>query len=192
MFAPYSYRETDMKRCVRGRGRPDAGLSLVELMIAIVVIAIALIALVSLIVSSSQVQQEAREKTLAYNAARRQIEVMRSTSFLSIFAAYRAGGTQGNTFAVEGLIPVSPDTAAGKIDFPLTGANLSENPSDTALAAQLGMPKDLNRDGDTTDTDVSSTSPVQYKILPVRIRVRWLGVAKKQTTIEVTSFITDK
>lgn len=203
-----------MKRCTRGRGRPDAGLSLVELMIALVVIAIAMIALISLIVSSSQVQQETREKTLAYNAARLKLEEMRSATFSEIFVRYNPSDDTivnitgqpndsgprgaanprepGEWFSIEGLTPISGDTGAGRIDFPLTGANLSEDitpvSTDPDLETQLGLPKDLNRNGTTNETNVSTT----YKILPVRVRVRWLGVGKKVTTIYITSLITEK
>ena len=59
------------------RGR-RAGMSLVEAMIAMVVIAIALIALLSMITSAGTVQDDSRQRTIAYNAARRKIEEMRA------------------------------------------------------------------------------------------------------------------
>ena len=167
--------------------RRTAGLSLVELMIALVVIAIALLAIFSLVVSSSQVQQETREKALAYNAARLKIEEMRSKTFSSIWSIYKAGGSTGNTFAVDGLQPIAGDAAVGFIFFPERNNLLSETVADS----ELGMPKDLNRDGDALDDDVTNGATI-YKILPVRIRIRWQGVGDKSTSVTVTSFITDK
>src|SRR5262245_18745124 len=127
MFALYSGRGIElMNRKAPGRNRRAAGLSLVELMIALVVIAIALLAIFSLVVSSSQVQQETREKALAYNAARLKVEEMRSTTFTAIYSKYKSGGTTGNTFTVDGLSPITGDTAPGFIYFPETGGTLSE------------------------------------------------------------------
>jgi Tfp pilus assembly protein PilV len=218
MFAPYTSGEKAMMRCARGRGRREAGLSLVELMIAIVVIAIALIALVSLIVSSSQVQQETREKTLAYNAARLKIEEMRNSTFDEIFRKYNAAadtlttgdtgapgpsnpGEPGNTFDVSGLKASSPDTYPGRIFFPqnysgTTPSNplvedMTTPPSDeTDLESRFALPMDLNRDGDSSDADLSAAGA--HKILPVVLRVRWVGVGKKVTSIYVSTLITNK
>jgi type II secretory pathway pseudopilin PulG len=184
-----------MRDSARVRGRREAGLSLVELMIALVVIAIAILALFSLIVSSSQVQQETREKTLAYNAARQKIEAMRGETFTEIYARYNAntgdnpttGTSPGNTFTIDGLNTPSGMTAPGLILFPEVTNALAENYTGDG-ATTMGMPKDLNRDGDATDTTITTT----YKILPVLIRVKWRGVGDKTTTIEVSSLITDK
>jgi type II secretory pathway pseudopilin PulG len=198
------------------RAQREAGLSLVELMIALVVFAIAMIALFSLIVSSSQVQQETREKALAYNTARLKIEEMRNATFAEVFMRYNAvndalpavtgqpvdAGNRGPTntrepgewFPIEGLNTVTSlgDSMVGKIDFPVVNNNLAEDitspTSDPDLETQLGLPKDLNRNATSNETNVSTN----YKILPVRVRVRWLGVGKKITTIYVTSLITEK
>ncbi len=185
-------------------GRRDRGLSLVELMIALVVVAFALLALFTLVTSSSQVQQETREKTLAYSAARKMIEEMRAATFAEIYARYNsvddnlpavagqpndtgAPGPSnlrepGPTFTVEGLNPV-PGLAVGRILFAESGGGLSELGD-----ASKGIPaKDLNRDGDAVDTGLTT-----YKILPVRVEVTWEGVGGKKTTIAVDTLITDK
>ena len=69
--------------------RRDAGMSLVEIMIALVVVGLALVAMVSLMLSSNRLQEDARERSYAYNAARSVVEEMRGTAFATIFDTYR-------------------------------------------------------------------------------------------------------
>ena len=223
---------------MKSRSR-DGGLSLVELIIAMAILAVAIMALVSSITSSSQIQQSTREKTLAYNAAREQIEKMRVYAVQEIYSRYNSvttddnnypsggvSGHPGNTFHVprlaapstipgvftlptawsvnrtdrawtdtketNGITPISTDTfgnllgndGVGTIVFPESGGSLTETYVDSAM----GMPKDLNRNGTAADTNVNST----YKILPVKIKVRWKMIGGKDTEIEVNTFITDK
>jgi prepilin-type N-terminal cleavage/methylation domain-containing protein len=215
------------------------GLSLIELIIAMAILAVAIMALVSSITSSGQIQQATREKTIAYNAARQQIEKMRVYATAEIFSRYNSttaddgffpsGLHPGNTFHVPRLgTPTSVPMAAtpwsvptywsvqvgattkepwssttvggvqqkdtfgdligndgvGEITFPESGGNLTE----TYVDSTMGMPRDLNRDGDSADTNVS----LSYKILPVKVSVRWKSMNGKDMYIEVNTFITDK
>lgn len=160
----------------------EAGITVVELVIALGVLAVALLALVSVISSAGALQQATREKSIAYNAARLKIEEMRAHAFSDIFNYYKAG-TSANTFSVEGLTPVNSSTPVGTITFPEQSGALNENYPDSTL----GMPKDLNGDGDTADTLTEG-----YTILPVRVTIRWMAVGKRDTRIETTTFITNK
>jgi prepilin-type N-terminal cleavage/methylation domain-containing protein len=79
----------------------------------------------------------------------------------------------------------------GEIIFPEVGGHLSE----TYVDADMGMPKDLNRNGKATDVNVAHVpydATQDYTILPVKVRVTWKGINGKNTKIEVNTFITEK
>jgi hypothetical protein len=48
---------------------------------------------------------------------------------------------------------------------------LDETESDADLGLELGLPRDLNGDGDADDADVEGTA----RILPVLLTLRWRG-----------------
>ncbi len=183
-------------------------MTLIEAMIAMAIVAIALLALVSLIVSAGTVQDDSRQRTIAYNTAREIVEDMRSLlDVTKIYAKYKSGGTTGNEFWIAD-IPGGDGTskktatgatykAQGKILFPELNAGSGDgkiaedppNPSDDILLkTQLGMPKDLNQSGDSTETlDIT-----EVKILPVKIRVRWLSNTGRLSNVEVITMITSR
>lgn len=173
--------------------RRARGVTLVELVVAMAVLSVALMGLMSTILSSSTLQQNTREKAVAYNHARRLLEEMRSVDFREVYARYNSttgdnpagGASPGSVFTVAGLIPPHSGNPVGEIIFPESGPGIL---SETVNNPSMGMPKDLNRDGDALDTDVSAT----YKILPVKIVIRWRSVGGADTQIEVDSFITEK
>jgi hypothetical protein len=106
------------------------------------------------------------------------IEELKSTAFDEVFARYNAttaddpaaGTSPGDDFAVAGLDPRKDDADGfvGSIEFPGTGTTLREDVQD----AELGMPRDLNGDGPPLDADDHADD---YRILPVRIVIRWSG-----------------
>lgn len=175
--------------------RRDRGMSLVEIMIALVVVAVAMLALASLITSSSRVAEESQYRTFAYNAARRVVEEMRGVAFSEIYMRYNAstsdnppGTCPGNTFVVDDL-PNGPagSTTQGTLFFPEnTAGTLTETPSDALLAKDFGMPKDLNRNG-AIDGAVGA-----YYLLPVKVVVEWLMPGGKTSKVEVVTFITER
>lgn len=170
----------------RARARLNAGLSLVEISIAMIILAGALLALLSAIVSSDRLRQSTREQVLATNAARRVIERLRSEDFATIYATYRPGQAAA-TFPVEGLNPDGA-TPIGSITFPTAGAPAQL--CETVVDAAWGMSpagRDLNGDGDATDVDVSAT----YELLPVRVTIRWRSLSGP-TQIVVDTLITEK
>lgn len=172
-----------------GKGGRRAGFTLIEVMLAMAIVAFALLGLVSLITSSSRVQDESSSRTRAYNAVRKVIEEMRGLPLADVYPTYRSGGTIGDTFAVD-EIPKNPagvNGAQGRILFPEAGGGLTESPADAILAAELGMPKDLNRDGDVVDTGLST-----YAILPVKIVVEWAQPGGKLSKVEVVTFIAER
>jgi hypothetical protein len=109
------------------------------------------------------------------------IETLHGAPFPTIFVRYNSvtsddpvGTTSpGANFAVRGLqaAPGDPDGFPGEIIFPTalvgTQLQLRENLPFTAL----GMPRDL----DLKNGVDAANHAGDYKILPVRIRVRWSG-----------------
>jgi hypothetical protein len=129
------------------------------------------------LVVSSALNMTNRETALASRAAQSMIEELKSTAFEEVFVRYNAttaddpaGTSPGQDFAVAGLEPQKDDAdgLAGSIEFPGTGATLREDVEDV----ELGMPRDLNGDGPPLDADDHADD---YRILPVRIVVRWNG-----------------
>jgi hypothetical protein len=151
---------------------------------AVAVMIIGVSALASTVVTGSALNQVSRESEIARKAIETTIDAMRSTPFTSVFATYNGdasddpdgpGTAPGATFAVPGLTPVAgaPGGVAGLIIFPSNGPALSENAPDAAL----GMPRDLNLDGVVDGANHAT----DYMILPVRVRVRWMGKAGPHT-----------
>lgn len=143
-------------------------MTLVEVMIAFALVVVALSGLSRAIVASSVTTQADSTVLEASAAARQAIEVLEAADFAGVFALYNGTG-----LAVEGLT-AAPGDADGlplRIVFPTApgGAQVRE---DVAMP-QLGMPRDLNGDGD--DDDVYNA--VNYQILPVLIEVDWIGPA---------------
>lgn len=154
------------------------GFTLVELSIAI---AIMMIGLVSVVASTSRMhllRKQNRELTLANNGVRTMAERIHASSHgfsddpgtwaSELIARFSAGGSFGGTFEVRGLEPVTGAPAVGTITF-IT----DETATDAALSTTLGMPRDLDGDGATTNADVSTTA----RILPVVLTLRWRSMA---------------
>jgi prepilin-type N-terminal cleavage/methylation domain-containing protein len=164
------------------------GLTIVEVVMAMAIIAIALLALMASVISSMTLVEVNRQESLAMNAAREKFAEMQSTPLGSVFTTFR-----NTSFSVPGIATVN----AGRIYFPMSGGtsgnqnsgNLDETvntvtnytaPAEiqtisdfklasTTASAGTYVPRDLNRDGDANDTNVST----DYILVPVKIRIRW-------------------
>ncbi len=161
---------------IRRDSTSRAGLTLVELMVAIAVMVVALCATASTVVTTSALNRQSHETAIARQAAETMVEALRNADFAKVFALYNAdpgddplgaGTAPGSRFAVTGLTPQpgAPGGMAGDIIFPSAGPTLRE----TAVDATLGMPRDLNGDLAIDGSDRA----LDYLVLPVRVRVRW-------------------
>lgn len=164
--------------------RSRRGFTLLELMIAIGVMAVGVLGFTQALVTALRAQMMARQQTIATEAARRQIEVLRVTDFEDIFRQYNAlasddtGGTgtgPGPNFAVPGLNARADDGDGlpGQVQFPVLASApgmLREDLDD----ARFGTPLDLNLDGGVIDANDHSGD---YDLLPVVVVVRWSGPA---------------
>ncbi|MEQ8763408.1 MAG: type II secretion system protein [Planctomycetota bacterium] len=174
-----------------GRRRSEGGSTIVELLIALSILSVGLLAHGSLTLSSMTQSELNRERRLALEGLRSQLEQMRAWDFRQCYSAFDLSsandppGAPGSQFDILGLEPVSPGGRVGRVLLP-TAPNPSGTPP-TALREDLsqpdiGLPADLDGDGaiDNLPKDDS------YVRLPVRVEARWRGVSGEQQMIIAT------
>jgi type II secretory pathway pseudopilin PulG len=154
-------------------------MTMLEVAVALAVLAVGASAAAHALLGLSELARAASERSLAQTAAQNRLEVMQGADFAEVFVRFNAvaaddpalGVSPGNAFDVLGLEPQPGDVdgLAGEIIFPGNGASLSEQAVDT----ELGMPRDLN--GDAAMDALNHAT--DYRVLPLRIRVRWRGVS---------------
>jgi len=173
-----------------------SGFSLIEIAVVMILLVIAIGGLSSAVVSSIRLSRTNEESAIADDAARRMIAELRTVGFLDIFASFNAdpgddpggaGSAPGPNFVVVGLTPQNDDAdgLVGEIRFPTAplgpGVALNEDSQDS----NLGMPRDLNGDGDSTDLVQTN-----YLVLPVSVRIQWTGSAGR-SFVELRTVITE-
>ena len=93
---------------------------------------------------------------------------MSASPAASVTVEYGPSGNQGDRFGVPSLDD-DESMAQGQIVFYV-------NEKATPDGGTIGLPLDLNGDGDSVDEDVSAT----YGILPVRVSIEWMGALGRQ------------
>jgi type II secretory pathway pseudopilin PulG len=177
------------QRPIHGR---TAGLTLLELMMAMVVLTVAVSMLASSMSSAARLGPVQRENALAGEAARRILETLRNEPYDQIYASFNgdpsddpagAGSAAGSGFAVAGLAPADddPDGFPGEILFPTQAPPLLE----AGTWLELGMPRDLDLDGVIDAADHAG----DYRILPIEVRVRWKGTSGMRQLSLYTQFV---
>ncbi|MFN0244249.1 MAG: hypothetical protein ACKVWV_15275 [Planctomycetota bacterium] len=172
----------------RARRRSRAGFSLVEIVVAGLVLAIAVCGMSGSMVSAVAVNRVNRETALAQEAVQRQMELLQGTLFEETFRRFNtnpnddpgvAGTAPGANFAVFGLDVTDGDAdgRAGQIEFPTLDVAGVLQLREDVVDLTLGMPRDLNGSGTTDALDHAN----DYRLLPVRVRVQWRGVAGPRT-----------
>ena len=160
----------------RANKRRQAGLTLVEMSVSLVVLTIAINMTLGAITSFAGLEEANQQKTDAYLAARRMVETLQAAQFGDVLSLYDENPVNdpagivvpGPGFAVPSLDAVEgdPDGLAGRVLLPLDAAGqLREDQID----ASFGGPRDLNADGIQDALDHSN----DYIILPVRVRIEW-------------------
>ncbi len=152
------------------------GFSLVEVMIATCVLTIGLLALSSTSVVIHSLDRADEARSTATNAMQRIVERSKALSSRStadeagwsnvVTTAMRPGGLIGDVFDVPGLDPWRGNPSIGTVMI-IT----DETTTDADLGITLGLPRDLNGDGDAADIDVSGDAT----LLPIVVRTRWGG-----------------
>ncbi len=165
-----------------------AGFSLIELMIASFVLTIAVCGVSGSMLSALALNRVNRETALAHEAVRRVMEEAHGVPFNELFARYNAsaadnpaGVSPGRNFAVFGLEPQAGDADGfvGEVTFPTTVVGGVEQLREDVVDAGLGMPRDLN--GITIPGDELLNHALDYRVLPMRVRVSWRGVSGERT-----------
>jgi hypothetical protein len=162
-----------------------------ELTLVMVVLTVAMGMFTSTVNSTARQRSAKREAVIAAEGARRILEVMRAQEFQDLFALYNAypgddpegpGSGPGADFVVPGLTPRAADAdgLVGKILFGSPGPALSEQ----ADYPELGYPRDISGNGDEDNDDHSG----DYVLLPVQIRVEWVGAGGERALNVFTSF----
>ena len=153
-----------------------------ELAVVLIILLVALLIFSNTMNGMSKQRAVNRESALATEAARNQIEAMRGTEFLSVFASYNSdpaddpggpGTAPGNRFEVANLSASkdSPDGLQGEVIFPSADTGGAVELREDLDLAELGMPRDLS--GDSVIDDENHAG--DYFILPVLVRIRWTG-----------------
>lgn len=155
---------------------PRAGLTLVEVVVFTALVLMALVGLAHTSVTVHKLQSAEDEKAAASEALVNVLELVREQSRLAqsdeggwgerMVEVFEPGGALGNEFEIEGLV-----TSDGRPGTCTVTILVDETLSDVDLGLGLGLPRDLNNDGDATDTDVADTA----QLLPVVVRARWVG-----------------
>jgi hypothetical protein len=120
-------------------------------------------------------RKQTRERIVVQNGMRSMAERIHAQSYRFVFldpdtwsqnvvGMFGPVGTVGPAFDVDLLNAPSPGVLPGSIRIVV-----DETTTDAALGMELGMPRDLNGDGDAADTDVSGTAC----ILPVTLSIDW-------------------
>ena len=150
------------------------GFTVIEMALATTTLLVGIMSISAATLRMYQTGRQNHEKTLAYNAVHAVAERINSASAIAaaepdtwaetILDTYGPGGTVGSFFEVEGLTPQVDAARVGVIRV-ITDETLT----DDEIGAVMGMPRDLNGDGDALDTDVSGDA----RMLAVLITARW-------------------
>jgi len=173
-----------------------AGLSILEITIAIALLTVALCGITGSIVASDRIQNVNRESALAEEGVRQMLETLHGVPFTNLFAMYNSSAADnpvgvtcpGPNFTVAGLraAPGDADGRPGEIIFPTATVGGVLQLRENVVVTGLGMPRDLNGDGFTDGANHAA----DYRLLPVRVQVRWDGASGVRTLTTETLLCT--
>ena len=127
----------------------NSGFTLVEVMSATVLMTVGLMGLGVVFVSSHRSHEMGTEEAVVSHAIRRTVEQMRGEAFADIATLYTGYQFTLNEINGSGTVAIYVD--------------------ENATVPELGLPRDLNGDGNASSSDVTAS----YILLPVRIDVTW-------------------
>ena len=141
-----------------------SGYALLEVLLGSFILVTGVVSLGIGLMQAQRSQKEAHLIHLANRATLSKVEEMRGANFSTLLINYSTGGTPGPDFDVPDLLARTddPDGKVGKIEFVT---------NETIPHAQLGLPRDLNGNEDSVDTDISGN----YRFLPTIITINYQG-----------------
>jgi type II secretory pathway pseudopilin PulG len=194
-------RSKDLRRPPKSLPRARAGLTIVEVLVALSVLVVAASIFCQTLLSSARVRQLNRDNALAADAARVVLERMRNRQFHEVYRAYNedpkddpggSGKGPGNLFDVVGLEPLddAPQGKVGRITFPSMAVQVTTGGSTGKMSlggtgggttvTQWHLREDVTDEGLGTPRDLSGNNVVDtanhssdYMVLPVRVRIEW-------------------
>lgn len=189
----------DEARPSRGR-KAQRGFSLLDVTITVSVLAVGLLAQASLTISSFSQTTLNKERRLAMEGVRDQLEVIKAMNLASVFAAYDESTANdlmvapGPHFDIRGLHPAPGDTDGhvGRVIFPVGAPPGTSESNDPVLREDvsepfMGMPFDLDGDGAID----SLPKDGKYIHLPVTVEVEWTGKIGRQS-MQITTWLTPR
>lgn len=157
---------------------------MLEVSLALTILVVALVATTASNMRVQSLRRSNRDRVVAQNSVRTIAENVQAISRSGttdpggwsnhVVTALSAGGELGTTFDVPELTPVQGEAHVGSIQV-IT----DESQVDAALKLELGLPRDLNGDGDAIDTNVA----LNAHILPVVVTLRWRSQSGDQRIV---------
>ncbi|MDZ4772959.1 MAG: prepilin-type N-terminal cleavage/methylation domain-containing protein [Planctomycetota bacterium] len=164
--------------------RRCGGFTMLELSLAMTILVVALVATAASNMRMNSLRRSNRDRVVAHNAVQSIAENVHALAREGVsdpsgfgnhvVAALSAGGQLGTTFDVPELTPITGEAHVGSIRVVF-----DETMSDAALGAELGLPRDLNGDGDALDTNATNSS----RLLPVVVTLRWRSQSGDQRIV---------
>ncbi len=141
----------------------ETGLSLIEVMIAMVIFIGAGASLLSGLATTASVRIDCTDRYAAIETVLGIADEIRGTPMDTVVGVWGPEGTRGATFSVAGL-DGKDGTLSGRITIVT-----DETITDQELGMSLGLPRDLDGDGLAENVDVAVTAVA----LPIIIEARW-------------------
>lgn len=167
---------------------------MLEVLIVVVVLSVAMTMVTGTMASASKLGPLQRERARAGEAAREMIELLRIEPHHRLFELYNAdpdddpagpGTAPGPHFPVTGL-PVPDSDADGMCGFVrMPRAPRQPGLWETTVDPKLGLPRDLNANGEIDDEPVTDT----YTLLPVEVIVQWQSQGRVHRFALQTMFV---
>ena len=174
------------------KGHRQGGFTLLELIAAAAVLSIGACGLSAVLVNAMATSAVNKETAQARAAARQLLEQIQNIPVSDVYATFNddtrddplgVATAPGSVFEIElKPAPSQVTNMIGEILFPCSDktGELREDIEDE----MLGMPRDLNGDGEIDNMDHST----DYVVLPVRVRISWRGVAGERS-LEICSLL---
>ncbi|MDP6837338.1 MAG: hypothetical protein QF724_00195 [Planctomycetota bacterium] len=154
----------------------NSGFTFIEISIVTTILIFSLLTLSAATLRMHALRRQVHETTVAHNTLRAMAEQFQASSRAArdepgtwsgnLLASFGPAGDPGSFFEASGLTPIPGETRNGTIVIVV-----DETTTDDDLGINLGMPRDLNGDGDASDTDVAGIA----RLLPIVLEVNWKG-----------------